>query len=314
MFVTWCIWLSLIGSFIEWYTYNDNLDCLRLVVKDPFTALDKTGALVSIWPNVFNHVKFSRESCETFDVKNKSACFKAFISRSTTNLTHLTNPALAALLLRIRFLKQVKYLDSLRFDTAFSTKDDFLRLSDLEEDTEDLVELFNFFFRGEQKSGDLKATLLFGVEVWAEVFLFLFPRYDDWDFLDCNSLTAEIVPVEQLWTFWHTKAHASHINKFFSGVIGTSKVLSNISRNDTEVFVELSIDSLKTLFPLLKQIPTINTMYVNVAHRRLCRVKKILAMYLKYHKARLTPTIPVTSIAISPVKMSIAENQQIPIL
>jgi hypothetical protein len=72
---------------------------------------------------------------------------------------------LAALLLRIRFLKQVKYLDSLRFDTAFSTKDDFLRLSDLEEDTEDLVELFNFFFRGEQKSGDLKATLLFGVEV-----------------------------------------------------------------------------------------------------------------------------------------------------
>jgi hypothetical protein len=40
-----------------------------------------------------------------------------------------------------------------------------LRLSDLEEDTEDLVELFNFFFRGEQKSGDLKATLLFGVEV-----------------------------------------------------------------------------------------------------------------------------------------------------
>ena len=151
MFVTWCIWLSLIGSFIEWYTYNDNLDCLRLVVKDPFTALDKTGALVSIWPNVFNHVKFSRESCETFDVKNKSACFKAFISRSTTNLTHLTNPALAALLLRIRFLKQVKYLDSLRFNTAFSTKDDFLWLSDLEEDTEDLVELFNCFFRGEQE-------------------------------------------------------------------------------------------------------------------------------------------------------------------
>jgi hypothetical protein len=41
----------------------------------------------------------------------------------------------------------------------FSTKDDFLRLSDLEEDTEDVVELFNFFFRGEQKSGDLKVPL-----------------------------------------------------------------------------------------------------------------------------------------------------------
>jgi hypothetical protein len=41
----------------------------------------------------------------------------------------------------------------------FSTKDDFLGLSDLEEDTEDVVELFNFFFRGEQKSGDLKENV-----------------------------------------------------------------------------------------------------------------------------------------------------------
>ena len=36
-----------------------------------------------------------------------------------------------------------------------------------------------------------------------------------------------------------------------------------------------------------------------------CVVKNMLAMNLKYHKARLTPTTPVTSIAISPVKMSI---------
>ena len=28
-------------------------------------------------------------------------------------------------------------------------------------------------------------------------------------------------------------------------------------------------------------------------HRRLCRVKNMLAMYLKYHKAGLTPTTPV---------------------
>ena len=34
-------------------------------------------------------------------------------------------------------------------------------------------------------------------------------------------------------------------------------------------------------------------------HRRLCRVKNMLAMYLKYHKAGLAPTTPVTSIAIS---------------
>ena len=32
---------------------------------------------------------------------------------------------------------------------------------------------------------------------------------------------------------------------------------------------------------------------VIVAHRRLCRVKNMLAMYLKYHKAGLTPTTPV---------------------
>jgi hypothetical protein len=40
-------------------------------------------------------------------------------------------------------------------------------------------------------------------------------------------------------------------------------------------------------------------------HRRLCRVKNMLAMYLNYHKAGLTPTTPVTSTAISPVNMSI---------
>jgi hypothetical protein len=34
----------------------------------------------------------------------------------------------------------------------------------------------------------------------------------------------------------------------------------------------------------------------------------MLAMYLKYHKAGLTPTTPVTSIAISPVKMSIGHK------
>ena len=43
-------------------------------------------------------------------------------------------------------------------------------------------------------------------------------------------------------------------------------------------------------------------------HRRLCRVKNMLAMYLKYHKAGLTPTNPVTSVAISPVKMSIGRK------
>ena len=34
----------------------------------------------------------------------------------------------------------------------------------------------------------------------------------------------------------------------------------------------------------------------------------MLAMYLKYHKAGLTPTTPVTSFAISPVKMSIGRK------
>ena len=34
----------------------------------------------------------------------------------------------------------------------------------------------------------------------------------------------------------------------------------------------------------------------------------MLAMYLKYHKAGLTPTTPVTSTANSPVKMSIGRK------
>ena len=45
-----------------------------------------------------------------------------------------------------------------------------------------------------------------------------------------------------------------------------------------------------------------------VNNRRLCRVKNMLAMYLKYHKAWLNPTTPVTTIAISPVKMSIGRK------
>ena len=45
----------------------------------------------------------------------------------------------------------------------------------------------------------------------------------------------------------------------------------------------------------------------NCYHRRLCRVQNMLAMYLKYHKAGLTPTTPVTSTAISHVnRMQIA--------
>ena len=43
-------------------------------------------------------------------------------------------------------------------------------------------------------------------------------------------------------------------------------------------------------------------------HRCLCRVKNMLAMYLKYHKAGLTPTTSVTSTVISPVKMSIGRK------
>jgi hypothetical protein len=39
-----------------------------------------------------------------------------------------------------------------------------------------------------------------------------------------------------------------------------------------------------------------------------CVVKNMLAMYLKYHKAGLTPTTPVTSTSISPVKMSMGRK------
>ena len=57
--------------------------------------------------------------------------------------------------------------------------------------------------------------------------------------------------------------------------------------------------------PLQCEIWRVALPWVRSIHRRLCRVKNMLSMYLKYHKAGLTPTTPVTSIAISPVKMSI---------
>ena len=50
---------------------------------------------------------------------------------------------------------------------------------------------------------------------------------------------------------------------------------------------------------------------LNHTHRRLCRVKNMLAMYLKYHKAGLTPTTSVTSTAISSVKMAIGHKSLI---
>ena len=43
-------------------------------------------------------------------------------------------------------------------------------------------------------------------------------------------------------------------------------------------------------------------------HRRLCRVKNMLTMYLKYPNAGLTPTTSVTSTVISPVKMLIGRK------
>ena len=51
-----------------------------------------------------------------------------------------------------------------------------------------------------------------------------------------------------------------------------------------------------------------NTVLLKSHHRRLCRVKTMLAMYLKYHKAGLIPTTPVISTAISLVKMSIGHK------
>ena len=42
--------------------------------------------------------------------------------------------------------------------------------------------------------------------------------------------------------------------------------------------------------------------------KRWCTHKIMLTMYLKYHKAGLTPTTPVTSTSISPVKMLIGRK------
>ena len=70
------------------------------------------------------------------------------------------------------------------------------------------------------------------------------------------------------------------------------KILRFVLRRETELSIVVFLSELLMRF----------------MHRRLCRVKNMLAMYLKYHKAELTPTTPVTSIAISPVKMSIGRK------
>jgi hypothetical protein len=61
-------------------------------------------------------------------------------------------------------------------------------------------------------------------------------------------------------------------------------------------------------FPIHVYVSDFEKNVINVWHRRLCRVKNMLAMYLKYHKAGLTPTTSVTSTAISSVKMAIGHK------
>ena len=76
------------------------------------------------------------------------------------------------------------------------------------------------------------------------------------------------------------------------------------SRQSTNSFT--SFINVINLIILLGEFKTFfNSSYM---HRRFCRVKNMLAMYLKYHKAGLTPTNPVTSTAISPVKISIGRK------
>jgi hypothetical protein len=73
--------------------------------------------------------------------------------------------------------------------------------------------------------------------------------------------------------------------------------------------VSSDIVSINGLTMILKIIDQCDVKHImTFTHRHLCRVKNMLAKYLKYHKAGLTPTTPVTSIAISPVKMSIGRK------
>jgi hypothetical protein len=56
----------------------------------------------------------------------------------------------------------------------------------------------------------------------------------------------------------------------------------------------ISVDCFKHRFPTKWPGST-------VYHRRLCRVKNMLAMYLKYHQAGLTPTLPLSLQSIFPL-------------
>ena len=72
------------------------------------------------------------------------------------------------------------------------------------------------------------------------------------------------------------------------------------------IFGPASFGSVRQIF--LLAWPNVRQEFSTFGKTGLCRVKNMHAMYLKYHKARLAPTTPVTSTAISPVKMSIGHK------
>lgn len=88
----------------------------------------------------------------TADVSGGFRRFQCLHFFTNSKFNTFNKSFLGYLTLRIRVLKWVKYLDSLRLEIAFSTTDNLLRLVDLEEDTE------LFLFSLENKSGDLNVS------------------------------------------------------------------------------------------------------------------------------------------------------------
>lgn len=82
----------------------------------------------------------------TADVSGGFRRFQCLHFFTNSKFNTFNKSFLGYLTLRIRVLKWVKYLDSLRLEIAFSTTDNLLRLVDLEEDTE----LFLFFVREQE--------------------------------------------------------------------------------------------------------------------------------------------------------------------
>jgi hypothetical protein len=90
----------------------------------------------------------------------------------------------------------------------------------------------------------------------------------------------------------------------FNKSLQQSKYPSNWKSAHVIAIFKKGDTSLPSNYRLVSLISCVGKLLERIVYR----VKNMLAMYLKYHKAGLTPTTSVTSTAISSVKMAIGHK------